>query len=340
MFGVCVFGLWLQLYRNRLAFPLPLFLPQGAASSSETLVLTLLGLCHLSHRYCLLSAVIWVRQDRWEGRCVLSRAGGPPPPPGMEIPLEEGTSSQAAALGTHWPCQNHPVRRPAGAARPGVGANAGPSQASWRSAQLRAVGNKCGVSAMCAHSALEGGPQSTPFPDGGAKPPDQDVARPGRSQGVKLAGRASRSRPAPQPEPPPPIKVLGCEVLAGRDGPGVPAPTSGETPRARKQESSEGQALPGAGEAAPQGHRGVLAQGPEDMAGAPGTEAGAHGRQDPSPTPRAQGGSPVHPDLSSLLGVQPPRPPPLSASSLVHSPLVPRSLLALPLQAASSTGGV
>lgn len=199
LFGVCVFGLWLQLYRNRLAFPLPLFLPQGAASSSETLVLTLLGLCHLSHRYCLLSAVIWVRQDRWEGRCVLSGAGGPPPTPGMEIPLEEGTSSQAAALGTRWPCQNHPVRRPAGAARPGVGGNAGPSQASWRSAQLRAVGNKCGVSAMCAHSALEGGPQSTPFPDGGAKPPDQDAARPGRSQGVKLAGRASRSRPLPQP---------------------------------------------------------------------------------------------------------------------------------------------
>lgn len=90
MFGVCVFGLWLQLYRNRLAFPLPLFLPQGAASSSETLVLTLLGLCHLSHRYCLLSAVIWVRQDRWEGRCVLSRAGGPPHPPAWKFYLRKG----------------------------------------------------------------------------------------------------------------------------------------------------------------------------------------------------------------------------------------------------------
>lgn len=91
---------------------------------------------------------------------------GTRPNPGVEIPREEGASSQATALGTCWLFQNNPVHRPAGAARPGVRGHAGPSQAGWGSAQLHAVGNKYGVSATLAHSTLGGGPQSTPFPDG------------------------------------------------------------------------------------------------------------------------------------------------------------------------------
>lgn len=104
-----------------------------------------------------------------------------------------------------------------------------------------------------------------------------------------------------------------------RDGPGVLAPTSGKTPRARKEDSGEGQALPGAREAAPHGHRGVLGRGPEDPMGA--LWVGGWSPREAGPRIHTSGSGRLScaPQLLFASGGPDPCPPPHSALSLVPS---------------------